>query len=197
MFLEKPFILDVKFETKNKNEKRSALEELSTARSFEVISEYDSIARTRKGVDAGTFIGFDLVTKNISRRPLSFDDHYGNMKHGNKTPNFSATKNKDGLLNSAMFDSRIVLDTFSTTRALSNYVREHDPESVVYNSRTEDYAFQRKAIFENLKMTGCVAGMSGPVDPGTLNAVIQLKNKLANPKFFSEYHFIEENGQKT
>ena len=151
-FLEKPFVLDVKFETKNKNEKDSAFEELSTARSFEVISEYDSIARTRKGVDAGTFIGFDLVTKNISRRPLSFDDHYGNMKHGNKTPNFSATKNKDGLLNSAMFDSRIVLDTFSTTRALSNYVREHDPESVVYNSRTEDYAFQRKAIFENLKM---------------------------------------------
>ena len=78
------------FETKNKNEKGSAFEELSTARSFEVISEYDSIARTRKGVDAGTFIGFDLVTKNISRRPLSFDDHYGNMKHGNKTPNFSA-----------------------------------------------------------------------------------------------------------
>tara|TARA_R110000824_G_scaffold47144_5_gene134629 strand:+ start:1100 stop:2437 length:1338 start_codon:yes stop_codon:yes gene_type:complete len=149
-FLNKGIVLDIKFETKNKNEKGAAFDELSTARSFEVISEYDNIKKTRSGVNAGTFIGFDLVTRNISRRALSFSDHYDNLDHANKTPNFTASKNQDGLLNSAAYDSRIVLDTFSTTRVLSNYVREHDPESIAYNSRTEDYAFQRKAIFENL-----------------------------------------------
>ena len=49
-----------------------------------------------------------------------------------------------------MYDSRIVLDTFSTARQLSEYVKSHDPESLSYGSRTEDYVFQRKAIFENL-----------------------------------------------
>ena len=44
------------------------------------------------------------------------------------------------------------LDRLPTPRQLSDYVRTHDPESLIYNSRTEDYAFQRKAIFENLKM---------------------------------------------
>ena len=51
-------------------------------------------------------------------------------------------------------------------------------------------------IIESLKVTGCIAGMSGPVDPGTLNKVNRIKQKLSNPKFNSEYHFIEDNGQK-
>ena len=52
------------------------------------------------------------------------------------------------------------------------------------------------ALTEGLKVTGCIAGMSGPVDPGTVNKITKLKNKLSSPKFFSEYHFIENNGQK-
>ena len=86
----------------------------------------------------------------ISRKALSYLDHYENMKHSNPTPNFSAQVNKDGLLNTEMYDSRIVLDTFTTTRQLSEYVKSHDPESIAYGSRSEDYAFQRKSIFANL-----------------------------------------------
>lgn len=143
-------ILDIKFETKNRNEKGKSLDELSTARSYEVVSQNDTIKKQRAGVNAGTFIGFDPITRMISRRPLSYLDHYENMKHSNRTPNFSSFQNKDGILNSAMYDSRIVLDTFSTARQLSKYVKSHDPESLTYGTRTEDYAFQRKAILENL-----------------------------------------------
>ena len=143
-------ILDIDFKSKNKNEKGSALSELSSARSFEVVSQSDSIKKTRSGVNAGTFIGFDPITRMISKRPLSYLDHFENMEHSNRTPNFSAQINKDGLLNTEMYDSRIVLDTFSTPRQLSEYVKSHDPESLSYGSRTEDYTFQRKAIFENL-----------------------------------------------
>jgi len=148
--LSEPDILDVRFETKNKNQKGNSFDEMSTARSYEVVGQNDIIKKTRSGVNAGTFIGFDPITRMISRRKLSYLDHYENMKHSNKTPNFSAYENKDGILNSAMYDSRIVLDTFSTARQLSNYVKTHDPESLTYGTRTEDYAFQRKAIFENL-----------------------------------------------
>ena len=38
--------------------------------------------------------------------------------------------------------------------------------------------------------------MYGPIDPATLTKIEGLKQKLGSPKFFSEYHFIEENGQK-
>ena len=37
---------------------------------------------------------------------------------------------------------------------------------------------------------------SGPPDPATLKKISSLKQKLSEPKFFSEYHFIEDNGQK-
>ena len=148
--LSEPEILDIKFQTKNQNTKGKALADLSSARSFEVISQTDTIKRTRAGVNAGTFIGIDPITRMISKRPLSYLDHYENMKHSNRTPNFASQFNKDGLLNTEMYDSRIVLDTFSTPRQLSEYVKSHDPESLSYGSRTEDYTFQRKAIFENL-----------------------------------------------
>jgi hypothetical protein len=51
-------------------------------------------------------------------------------------------------------------------------------------------------IIEGTKMTACVAGLSGPVDPATLSKIQSLKSKLSSPKFWSEYHFIEDNGQK-
>ena len=43
-------------------------------------------------------------------------------------------------------------------------------------------------------MTGCVAGLSGPIDPASLTTITDIRNNLNN--FKSEYHFIEDNGQK-
>ncbi len=125
--LSEPDIIDINFKTKNQNDSASALSELSTARSFEVVSQSDGIKKTRAGVNAGTFIGFDPLTRMISRKSMSYSDHYDNMKHSNDTPNFAAQINKDGILNTAMYDSKIVLDTFSTARQLSQYVKSHDP----------------------------------------------------------------------
>jgi hypothetical protein len=51
-------------------------------------------------------------------------------------------------------------------------------------------------VIDGLKMTGCVAGLSGPIDPISIQKLTTLKNKLSKPKFWSEYHFIEDNGQK-
>ena len=51
-------------------------------------------------------------------------------------------------------------------------------------------------IVESLKVTGCIAGISGPIDPATTSKINRIKNKLSSPKFLSEYHFIEDNGQK-
>ena len=52
------------------------------------------------------------------------------------------------------------------------------------------------SAIETLKVVGVFPGISGPPDPGTLKKISSLKQKLSEPKFFSEYHFIEDNGQK-
>lgn len=184
-------IIDIKFQSKNQNKRGNALKDLSTARSFQVVSQSDTIKRTRSGVNAGTFIGFDPITRMISRRPLSYLDHYENMKHSNPTPNFSAQINKDGILNTAMYDSRIVLDTFSTARQLSKYVKSHDPDSIAYGSRTEDYVFQRKAIFENLNSKKLKIVM-----PGNFQLTTGFNVNVKAP-FFGEKAEGDENEDET
>ena len=51
-------------------------------------------------------------------------------------------------------------------------------------------------ILEIFKVTACIAGLSGPPSPDVITKLTLLKQKLANPDFWSQYHFIEDNGQK-
>ena len=51
-------------------------------------------------------------------------------------------------------------------------------------------------ILEIFKVTGTAAGISGTASPDVVLKLKTLKNKLSSPAFFSEYHFIEDNGQK-
>jgi hypothetical protein len=55
-------------------------------------------------------------------------------------------------------------------------------------------------IFLSLKVTGTIAGISGPIEPATVQKVMALKQKLGSKAvapFNSEYHFIESNGSKS
>ena len=51
-------------------------------------------------------------------------------------------------------------------------------------------------ILEIFKVTGTVGGISGTPAPDVVAQLATLKNKLSSPEFWSEYHFIEDNGQK-
>ena len=72
---------------------------------------------------------------------------------------------------------------------------KNDP--LVLGNKLKELLEEIVGVIESLKVTACIAGLSGPIDPATLQKVNSLKNKLASPDFWSEYHFIEENGQKT
>jgi len=147
--LSQTSIIDISYETKNiKGE--TALDEIRGARSLEVISLNDNIERTRSGVNAGKFIGFDPITRTISTKNISYGDHYLNMKHGNKTPNFTQIQNRDGTINSKTFDSRKSLSIFNHNRQYSEYIKNKDPYSLTNRSFTENWLFQRKAIIKNL-----------------------------------------------
>ena len=72
-----------------------------------------------------------------------------------------------------------------------------EAEPLVLGIQLRELLEELVGIVETLKVTGVFPGISGPIDPGTISKINSIKQKLANPTFFSEYHFIEDNGQKT
>ena len=147
--LTQPAILDISYTTKNINGE-TPFDEIGGARYLEVISLNDNIERTRSGVNAGKFIGFDPITRTISTKNISYGDHYLNMKHGNQTPNFSQIQSRDGMLNSQAFNSRKAVSVFNFNRQFSEYIKKKEPNSLSQRDGVESWFFQRKAILKNL-----------------------------------------------
>lgn len=142
-------ILDIKYQTKN-IEGVSSITEMQGARYLEVLSLNDIIDKTRSGVNAGKFIGFDPITRTIATKNLSYGDHFSNMKHGNKTPNFTSIQNRDGIQNSETYDSRKAVSIFGYPKQFSEYIKRNDPTSISKEENIESWYFQRKAIIKNL-----------------------------------------------
>lgn len=147
--LVKPIVLDIKFEPKNMPS-TDALDEISSARTLEVMSQTDAIDKTRSGVNSGKFIGFDPITRTIAAKELSYNDHYKLMNHANENPNVSVIPNRDKIDNVSMFNAKKTVSTFSASRQFSNYIKKYDPTSLSKEDNIEQYLFQRKAILKNL-----------------------------------------------
>jgi hypothetical protein len=147
--LTKNDILDIKFETKNQSE-NNPINEISSARSFDVISQSDGIEKTRSGVNSGKFIGFDPTTGTITSKNIGYGDHYTSMKHGNDNPNFSSITSRDGTENTKAFNSKKTLSIFGTAKQYSEYIKKNDPNSITKEEDMENWLFQRKAILKNL-----------------------------------------------
>lgn len=142
-------IIDVNYYPKNmKNQ--NAIKELSGARSVEIVSQVDASAKIRSGVNAGKFIGFDPITRITAIKNITYGNHYDTLKHENDNPNLSIIKNRQGIENTKMFDSKKVMSVFSSDQQLSEYIKSREPESLSKINDTENYIFQRKAIFSNL-----------------------------------------------
>jgi hypothetical protein len=142
-------LFNIKFSTKNMEE-TNIVDDLLSPRSYEVINQTDKIKMTRSGVNAGTFIGFDPITRTVQNKRIGFEDHYNAMSHGNKTPNFSQSTNRGGELATEAYDSKKTVSSFGVNRKNSAYVKKYDPTSISKIENTEDFIFQRKAILTNL-----------------------------------------------
>ena len=149
VLLSQPDILNVKFEPKNQ-EGKTSIDEISSARSLEVISQSNEVEKTRSGVNAGKFIGFDPMTRTVATRNISYGDHYLNMKHGNKNPNFSQIINRDGVNNTETYDANKSVGSFGAARQLSEYIKKKDPTSISKEDNVESYLSQRTSIIKNL-----------------------------------------------
>jgi hypothetical protein len=142
-------LFNIKFSTKNMEE-TNIVDDLLSPRSYEVINQTDKIKMTRSGVNAGTFIGFDPITRTVQNKRIGFEDHYNAMTHSNKTPNFSQSTNRGGELATEAYDSKKTVSIFGANRKNSAYVKKYDPTSISKIENQEDFIFQRKAIITNL-----------------------------------------------
>jgi hypothetical protein len=144
-------ILNIYFEIKNiKGD--TAFDEMEMARAMEMVSQSDELERVQKGINAGTFMGFDPMTGMTEKNRISYSDVFNDMKHGNKLPNISVIKNREGIPNINSFNSKKVLNVFSSLAAkqASTYIRKNDPESISKHENYESFIFQRKALIGNL-----------------------------------------------
>jgi hypothetical protein len=147
--LTKPEILDVKFEPKNTKDS-NGLSEIGSARSMEIIAQTDNVEKTRSGINASTFIGFDPITKTIAKKQVGYADHYNTMKHGNENPNVSEIENRDKVKNTEAFSSKKIVASFAAARQYSNYIKKYDPTSISKDDNVEEYFSKRKSIIKNL-----------------------------------------------
>jgi len=153
-------VLDVKIETKNQTQSNPIFE-MSPARAFEVIAQADSIERTRSGINAGQFVGFDPITKTTSKKQINFDSVYGSLKHANENPNLSIELNRAGQDVRQSFDSKKTVSIFSAAQQLSGYIKEKDPTVLSALDNKENYLFQRKSIIDLLMSKRIKVAMPG------------------------------------
>jgi hypothetical protein len=169
-------VLDIRFEAKNQN--KTDLEELSAARHFEPIVQNDSISAIVDGVNAGTFVGFDPMTRNFGAKSLNFSDQYEKMEHANKGAKLTEVVNRDGTSTLTTFDSRKVVSLFGSTRKDSAYIKANDPTSISKVENQQDYIFQRKALLSNLTNSRIKLVM-----PGNFHLTSGFNINLAAPGF--------------
>jgi len=92
---------------------------------------------------------------------------------------------------------KIITNNSTTIESSNIYLGEQAKEKkepLVLGNQLKEILDEMLGLIESLKMTGCVAGLSGPIDPISQGNITKVKNKLNN--FKSEYHYIEDNGQK-
>jgi hypothetical protein len=147
--LVNPIVLDIKFEPKNTSDV-DALDEISSARSLEIVGQTDAMDKTRSGVTSGKFIGFDPMMRMIADKKISYDDHYKLMDHANENPNVSVIPNRDKQDNVTMFNAKKTVSTFAASRQYSEYIKKKDPTSLSKEDNIEQYLFQRRALLKNL-----------------------------------------------
>ena len=137
--------LQLNFNVKNTTENLD--EEIFGVRSYKVIKQFDFLKSVQSGLFAGTFIGFDLTTRQVVKKRKNYEDLVAKMQL--KNPDFAFDRNINGVSNYDSFDSRVTLFPIFSTQNSSNYIKKSDVMSLANLELTEEYIFERRAIFDS------------------------------------------------
>jgi len=173
-------IMNINFEPKNLSV--SGGQEFYGAREAKIINSTNYIESIKNGVYSGKFIGIDLLTRKVNINQIDFNQTYNKTKvHLNKYPNFTTAANRDGKDAAHMFDSKISLYAFATTRKDTSWVKENDAQTGTNIDDTHAYVFQRAPILANLLQTTIHLNIPGNFGV-TSGAIINLKMPIKSGK---------------
>jgi hypothetical protein len=173
-------IMNINFEPKNLSV--SGGQEFYGAREAKIINSTNYIESIKNGVYSGKFIGIDLLTRKVNINQIDFNQTYNKTKvHLNKYPNFTTAANRDGKDAAHMFDSKVSLYAFATTRKDTNWVKENDAQTGTNIDDTHAYVFQRAPILANLLQTTIHLNIPGNFGV-TSGAIINLKMPIKSGK---------------
>jgi len=158
--LTKPELLDITLELKN-TKKTNAIDEISSARALEIITQVDMLQKVKSGVNAGQFVGFDPITRITAKKNIGFGDIFSKIEHGGETPNQSVFENRGGVKSVEAFASRISMASFGAAKQLSKYIKVQDPTSISKEESVENWLFQRAAIIAHLMSKRVKLAMPG------------------------------------
>ena len=142
-FMDRTSGFSINFNPKNLSD--NLAQEFTGARDMKVLSNFSLMDTVKDGVYAGKFVGFDTLTKTFKITSVKTV-----FEKDNKQNNLADGLNKEKKKYSDMDDSRVVIYPFATPRLTDSYIQENSAEEVNFADNTQDYIFQRKAIFSNL-----------------------------------------------
>jgi hypothetical protein len=164
----------INFKPKNLGEEESS--EFLGARSMKILSGFSLIDGIRDGAYAGKFIGFDTLTKTI--RISNVKTVY---EKGVTGTSLTTSYTKENVSYDKMYDSRVVIYPYSTSRMDAAYIRDNDPARINFMDNSEEYIFQRKSIFTNLMQKRIEILM-----PGNFGLYSGMTVNLTVPKYSSK-----------
>lgn len=154
---EQQAAFDINFKPKNLNGDNTE-QEFYGARDLKILSQFSVLDNIRSGSYAGKFIGFDTLTKTFKITKVK--TVYEDAPEG-YAPNLADAYNKEKKKYEDMTDSRIVSYPFSLPRSTVGFIKDNDPSAINFMDNTEEYIFQRKAIFSNLMQRRLQLAMPG------------------------------------
>jgi hypothetical protein len=147
-------IMDINFRPKNLpniNENEDSMgNEFTGARDYKILSQFNVLDSIRDGVYAGKFIGFDPLMRKKQTHKVNFNDIWDKSKHANKYRSVSTAYNRSGIDPGEMYDGKVSMFPFSSTRINNAYTVKNDIATATIIDNTHNYILQRKSIFSNL-----------------------------------------------
>jgi len=147
LYSNKP-LLRINFDTKNLSD--TINNEFLGVRNFNFTVSFDFLESVRNGFFANKFIGFDILTRNIQTTYLDINNTFKKGKSLNDYPTASSVKNRENKDASQMYDSKVVLYPYQTSRFNTTYVKTNDNAAATIIDDTHTYIPQRKATLNNL-----------------------------------------------
>ena len=141
-------LLTINFDTKNLSD--AVNNEFLGIRNFNFTVSFDFLENVRNGFFANKFIGFDILTRTIQTTYLDINNNFKKGKTLNDYPTASSAVNRENRDASQMYDSKVVLYPFQTSRFDTTYVKTNDNAAATIIDDTHTYIPQRKATLNNL-----------------------------------------------